>query len=94
MASWTYDATNRTMISFDSPQVASQKVGYIKNSGLGGAMWWELSGDHAGTSPDSLVNITVQGLGGYEGKHMEKSDNCLEYPMSKYDNLRAGMPNE
>jgi chitinase len=82
------------MISYDSPQVASQKVDYIKNTGLGGAMWWESSGDHPGNSGDSLINITVQGLGGYEAKHMEKSQNCLEYPYSKYDNLKAGMANE
>lgn len=94
IASWSYDAASRTMISYDTPQVASQKVEYIKNTGLGGAMWWETSGDHPGSSPDSLINITVQGLGGYEGKHMEKSENCLEYPQSKYDNLKAGMPNE
>lgn len=94
IASWSYDASTRTMISYDSPQVVSQKVDYIKNTGLGGGMWWELSGDHPGSSADSLVNITVQGLGGYGGKHMEMSQNCLEYPQSKYDNLRAGMPNE
>ena len=82
------------MISYDSPQVATEKVEYIKNGGLGGAMWWETSGDRPGDSSDSLINITVQGLGGYGGRHMEKSNNCLEYPQSKYDNLKAGMPNE
>jgi len=82
------------MISYDTPQVASQKVEYIKNTALGGAMWWELSGDQPASTSDSLINITVQGLGGYEGKHMETSQNCLEYPQSKYDNLKAGMPNE
>lgn len=82
------------MVSYDTPQVAAQKVQYIKQVGLGGAMWWESSGDRAVTEDESLINITVQGLGGYEGKHMERVKNVLEYPESKYDNLRAGMPGE
>lgn len=82
------------MVSYDSPQVATQKVQYIKQVGLGGAMWWESSGDHPSQQPESLINITVQGLGGFEGKHMEKAENCLDYPQSKYDNLRNGMPEQ
>lgn len=84
------------MVSYDSPQVASQKVEYIKRGGLGGAMWWETSGDVPtnSTTGQSLINLTVQGLGGFEGRHMEQSANCLEYPNSKYENLRHGMPNE
>jgi chitinase len=82
------------MISYDTPQVVTEKVDYIKNSHLGGAMWWETSGDKPTDSPDSLINISAQGLGGYQGKNMEQSANCLEYPFSKYDNLKAGMPNE
>ena len=92
VASWCYDSSSRTMVSYDSPQVASEKVQYIKSSGLGGAMWWESSGDHPSNSSESLINIVVQGLGGFEGKHMEKRPNVLEYPESKYDNLRNGMP--
>ena len=82
------------MISYDTPQVVAQKVDYIKNATLGGAMWWETSGDKPANGSDSLINIAAQGLGGYDGKHTEKSNNCLEYPQSKYDNLKAGMPNE
>lgn len=82
------------MVSYDSPQVALEKVQYIKRSGLGGAMWWESSGDQPSNSSESLINIVVQGLGGYEGKHMERQRNVLEYPDSKYDNLRKGMPGE
>lgn len=82
------------MITYDTPEIASYKVEYIKRFRLGGAMWWESSGDKPSDQPDSLINLVAQGLGGYEGRNMEDSPNCLEYPHSKYDNLRQGMPNE
>lgn len=82
------------MVSYDSPQVAAEKVQYIKSKGLGGGMWWESSGDCESNRSDSLINIVVQGLGGYEGKHMEHSKNVLDYSESKYDNLRKGMPGQ
>lgn len=82
------------MVSYDSPQVAARKVEYIKQRGLGGAMWWESSGDHSIKREDSLIRIVVDGLGGFEGRHMEHLQNVLEYPESKYDNLRQGMPGE
>jgi len=94
IASWSYDAGSRTMISYDTPKVVTEKVNYIKSTNLGGAMWWETSGDKPASSNESLINIAAQGLGGYEGTHMEHSLNCLEYPHSQYDNLKAGMPNE
>lgn len=82
------------MVSYDSPHVASEKVQYIKQLGLGGGMWWESSGDHPADHDESLINIVVQGLGGFEGRHTEHQANELEYPESKYDNLKAGMPSE
>ena len=94
IASWCYESNSKTMVSYDSPQVASEKVEYIKKVGLGGGMWWETSGDHPSNHSASLINIVVQGLGGYEGKHMEHCANVLEYPESQYDNLRKGMPEE
>ncbi|KAK5126334.1 Endochitinase B1 [Meristemomyces frigidus] len=91
IASWCFDPSTRTMVSYDTPQVATQKVEYIKHNGLGGAMWWESSGDHPHDSEESLIRVTVEGLGGYNGRHMEHAENCLEYPESKYENLRKGM---
>ena len=94
IASWCYDPNTRTMVSYDTPQVATQKVEYIKHMGLGGSMWWESSGDHSSNHSESLIRIVVDGLGGFEERHMERRENCLEYPESKYDNLRKGMPGE
>jgi len=82
------------MISYDSPKVATQKAEYIKQMGLGGAMWWESSGDEPITQENSLIRVVVDGLGGFEGRHMEHMENVLAYPESKYDNLRNGMPSE
>jgi len=92
IASWTYNPHTKTMITYDTPQTAAAKVEYIKHRGLGGAMWWESSGDKMGE--ESLINLVVQGLGGFEGRHMQRRDNLLEYPHSKYENLRKGMPGE
>lgn len=55
-------------------------------------MWWESSGDRSGEG--SLISLVVQGMGGFEGKRMERTQNCLEFPQSKFDNLRNGMPGE
>lgn len=80
------------MITYDNPVSSAAKVNYIQQSGLGGAMWWESSGDRVGEG--SLITLVVNGMGGYQGKNMQKVDNCLEYPQSKFDNLRKGFPGE
>jgi chitinase len=80
------------MITYDNPASSAAKVNYIQQRGLGGAMWWESSGDRVGEG--SIITLVVNGMGGYGGKHMQKLDNCLEYPHSKFDNLRNKCPNE
>jgi GH18 family chitinase len=44
-ATYSYDNSSKTLISYDTLDMARRKVEYIKYKGLGGAMWWELSGD-------------------------------------------------
>lgn len=82
------------MISYDTPEVAIQKASYIHQNGLGGAMWWETSGDRPCFGGASLIEIMANSLGGQGGENLELSGNCLEYPKSRYENLREGMPNE
>lgn len=52
-ASWSYDAKKRLMISHDTPEMANIKTDFVKKERLGGAMWWESSGDKQGE--ESLI---------------------------------------
>lgn len=80
-ASYCYNPGTRTMVSFDDWEMARQKTDWIKMNGLGGAMWWESSGDRKGE--ESLIQIVSDRLG-----NLDRRNNCLEYPQSKYDNLK------
>ena len=42
-AHWKYNGS--TFWSYDTPAVIGQKMGYVKAQGLGGAFFWEFSGD-------------------------------------------------
>lgn len=52
---------NGLWISFDDTQIVQRKVDYIKDTGLGGAMFWELSGDTKDPST-SLLEVLYQGF--------------------------------
>ncbi|KAK6534922.1 hypothetical protein TWF281_006222 [Arthrobotrys megalospora] len=84
IAAWSYDAAARLMVSFDTPDVAKWKAQYIMSKRLGGAMWWETSGDKVGS--ESLVQAVVDTLGGT--KALDNKKNTIQYPGSKYDNVR------
>lgn len=86
-ASYSYDAGSQKMISYDTPKIAKKKAEYVKDMGLGGAMWWEISMDKTGE--ESLVSAVVDAFAG-----LETSENRLEYPDSVYENLRNGFPGE
>jgi hypothetical protein len=44
-ATFSYDAGKEMLVSYDTVEMALRKVDYIAEEGLGGAMWWEISGD-------------------------------------------------
>jgi chitinase len=58
-ASWSYDESSRLMVSYDTPDMVRLKARQIKEGGLGGAMYWESSGDRKGDgSLISTVSLT------------------------------------
>ncbi|KAL7411064.1 glycosyl hydrolases family 18-domain-containing protein [Mrakia frigida] len=88
-AGWSYDASKREFTSFDTPNVAATKAHYIRDQGLGGAMYWELDADlrpEDSLANHALVPIVANEMGGLD----RSSTNCLEYKGSKWDNLRKG----
>ncbi|KAI0454606.1 glycoside hydrolase superfamily [Xylaria acuta] len=87
-ATYCYHPGTRTMVSYDTVPMARRKAEYIVEKELGGAMWWESSADKEGEG--SLIANVVDVLGGPGG--LDKTENCIEYPDSKYENLRAGFP--
>ncbi|WP_336782462.1 glycosyl hydrolase family 18 protein [Paenibacillus illinoisensis] len=49
-----YNASNKRFISYDDAESIGYKTAYIKSKGLGGAMFWELSGDRNKTLQNKL----------------------------------------
>ncbi|KAJ4508450.1 Chitinase 4 [Exophiala dermatitidis] len=84
-ASWSYSLPSKTMISYDTPAMVAQKASFARDYGLGGGMFWESSGDKP-IGGGSLLETFVTHSGGLG--RLDESKNCLEYPESKYDNLR------
>lgn len=85
VASSCYNPQERKFVTYDNLDCASKKTEYIRNNGLGGAMWWELSGDFPPESGKSMVQKVAYELGNLDG-----SENHLHFPSSKWDNLRQG----
>jgi len=88
-ASYCQDECKRKIVSYDTVPMARRKTEWLKEKGLGGAMWWESSAD--GQGEKSLIGNVVECLG---GRHcLDHQANCICYPQTKYENLRAGFPN-
>ena len=90
-ASWSYCQGTQTMISYDTATVVQQKAQFVRDWHLGGGMWWETSGDRR-CGEGSLIEAFVQASGGRS--RLEESKNCLDYPESRYDNLKKQFPGE
>lgn len=56
-ATWLYDGS--TFWSVDTPEMLIEKMAYVKAQGLGGAFFWEFSGDDA---QGTMVNALDRGL--------------------------------
>ena len=103
-ASYSFDAAKGTIVSYDTLAMTKVKLDYVRDTGLGGTMWWESSADKTGAG--SLLDMVTGGgygrwrcadmMQAFKGLitrgTMDQSINTLSYPKSKYDNLRQGMP--
>jgi chitinase len=100
VASWSYDSEKKQMISFDSEEIGKKKGEWIREEGLAGSMFWELSGDKNGDRDgmeggegkdcqpgQSLVRVVKEAMG-----PLDQSENWLWYDGSQFENMRNGMP--
>ncbi|KAK2603719.1 Chitinase 4 [Conoideocrella luteorostrata] len=81
---YSYDASTKELISFDTPAMIKEKVAYLKEKKMGGSMFWEASADRKGS--DSLIETSISELGS-----LDSTDNLLDYPDSKYENIKKKM---
>ncbi|CAK7203686.1 Chitinase 4 [Sporothrix eucalyptigena] len=88
IAASCYDPETHTFVTYDNQASTLAKATFIKDRGLGGAMWWESSGDHEG--PASLVRIMADALGG--PANLKQQANIIDFPETQYDNLREHFP--
>ncbi|KIJ60771.1 carbohydrate-binding module family 5 protein [Hydnomerulius pinastri MD-312] len=84
VASYSYDARKRELVSYDTPNVVRTKADYVMSNSMAGCMFWDLSSDKAGS--DSLVRTAANVLG-----DMDRTLNHIWYPDSKWDNIRNNM---
>ncbi|OAA68067.1 hypothetical protein SPI_00262 [Niveomyces insectorum RCEF 264] len=84
-ASYSYDKKSRELISYDNVASARKKSSYLMDKRLGGAVYWEASGDRNDSS--SLISTVARELAS-----LDRSHNLLKYPASQYDNIRTGVP--
>ncbi|ETW75424.1 glycoside hydrolase family 18 protein [Heterobasidion irregulare TC 32-1] len=86
VSSYSYDSAKQELISYDTPHIVQLKAQYVMNKGLAGSMFWDLSTDKVGT--DSLVGTSS---GVYGPGNLDQTANHINYPNSKWDNIRSNM---
>ncbi|KAI0026012.1 glycoside hydrolase family 18 protein [Xylariomycetidae sp. FL0641] len=89
-ATYSYDSSAKELISYDNVDMVNRKVEYLQSAGMGGAMFWEISGDRNDTG--SLVTTAYNALGGSSA--MDTSENCLSFSNSQYENIAANLASD
>lgn len=44
ISSYSYDASKKELVSYDTPNIATLKAQYVVTKGLAGQMFWDVSG--------------------------------------------------
>ena len=57
-ATYSYDEGSGSFVSYDTVAMALKKVDFIAQQKLGGAMWWEISGDKTGDDGSIVTNVS------------------------------------
>ncbi|KAI0404269.1 glycoside hydrolase superfamily [Xylaria palmicola] len=84
-AAYSYDQKSRELVSYDNVRSTAFKANYVRDKKLGGAFFWEVSGDRG--DRQSLVKTMSRTL-----DWLDRTPNNLRYPTSQYRNIRFGMP--
>jgi chitinase len=85
VAAYNYDAESGLLISYDNTDTAALKAKYLVQKGLGGAVFWEASGDQTGE--ESLIRAMANNM-----SPLEDAQNMLNYPQSEFRNIRGPEP--
>ncbi|KAL0938874.1 Endochitinase B1-like protein 1 [Colletotrichum truncatum] len=83
-AVYSYDPTSRELVTYDNVLSANFKTNYLKNKGLGGAVYWEAAGDRKGEG--SIVGAVAANMAS-----LDSTQNLLSYPTSQYVNIRNNL---
>ncbi|EIW83147.1 glycoside hydrolase family 18 protein [Coniophora puteana RWD-64-598 SS2] len=103
VASYSYDGNSGELVTYDNDAVAAMKARWIQENGLGGSMYWELSGDKDTGYHHRVVEgegspgkeyvpgpSLVQVVNQYIGP-LDMTPNWVRYEGSQYDNIRNQM---
>ncbi|KAJ9099282.1 hypothetical protein QFC21_004163 [Naganishia friedmannii] len=88
-SSYLLNPHSKDLITYDSPNIAIAKAQYINRNQLGGAMFWSLELDRRPGEDQQMPAVIPLMSSQMEGSLLY-SENELQYPFSKYDNLRSG----
>ncbi len=78
---WLYNPNTQKMITYDDPQSIEEKVNYLKSKNLGGAMFWEFSGDKYGVLLNALYENINAPVSVPESKYQNnKNENLIISP--------------
>lgn len=50
LTSFSYDTSKREFVTYDTPDIASAKARYVTANGMGGSMFWDVSGFRYGVT--------------------------------------------